>query len=226
MLVALTTRIFASKSTVAALRLGALARALIAGGDRVQAPALCLALSVASDTCRFTDGSADVGKDSGLIEVRRVPILHDRTGAIRGYISHMSSDLSLIAQLLTDPHLDMVASEPPSTAGATIRIACTACRIPYVYCCTDIVSDVTTLAGVPSSAVRTVAGLESFALYDTHHVIAVSDRVAHRARDVGACDVAVAPNDVHVSETVAIGIPGELPTCGGPILAYAGTVAQ
>ena len=226
MLVTLATRTFTPEPTAAALRLGALARALAAGGDRVRVLTSRLAPSVASDARRLADGGVDAGEGAGLVEVRRAPVLRDPTGAVRGYVSYMSFDLPLIARLLAGPRPDVVVSEPPPTTGAAVRIACAARRVPYVYYCADIVSDAAALAGVPGLVVRTVASLESFALRGARRVIAVSDGVARRARDMGARDVAVVPNGVRVPEAVATGTPEGFPTCDGPVFVYAGTVAQ
>ena len=138
----------------------------------------------------------------------------------------MSFDVPLVARLLTGPRPDVVVSEPPPTTGAAVRMACAVRRVPYVYYCADIVSDAAALAGVPGLVVRTVAGLESFALRGARRVIAVSDGVACRARDLGARDVAVVPNGVRVPDAVATGAPEGFPTCDGPVFVYAGTVAQ
>lgn len=226
MLVTLATRTFTPEPTAAALRLGALARALAVGGDRVRVLTSRLAPSVARDVRQSAGSDADPGEGAGLVEVRRAPVLRDRTGAVRGYVSYMSFDLPLLARLLTGPRPDVVVSEPPPTTGAAVRIACAARRVPYVYYCADIVSDAAALAGVPSIVVRTVAGLESFALCGARRVIAVSDGVARRARDLGARDVVVVPNGVRVPDAVATGTPEGFPTCDGPVFVYAGTVAQ
>lgn len=226
MLVTLATRTFTPEPTAAALRLGALARALAAGGDRVRVLTSRLAPSVARDARQSAGSDADPGEGAGLVEVRRAPVLRDRTGAVRGYVSYMSFDLPLLVRLLTGPRPDVVVSEPPPTTGAAVRIACAARRVPYVYYCADIVSDAAALAGVPSIVVRTVAGLESFALRGARRVIAVSDGVARRARDLGARDVAVVPNGVRVPDAVVTGTPEGFPTCDGPVFVYAGTVAQ
>lgn len=226
MLVTLATRTFTPEPTAAALRLGALARALAVGGDRVRVLTSRLAPSVARDARQSAGSDADPGEDAGLVEVRRAPVLRDRTGAVRGYVSYMSFDLPLLVRLLTGPRPDVVVSEPPPTTGAAVRIACAARRVPYVYYCADIVSDAAALAGVPSIVVRTVAGLESFALRGARRVIAVSDGVARRARDLGARDVAVVPNGVRVPDAVVTGTPEGFPTCDGPVFVYAGTVAQ
>ena len=226
MLVTLATRTFTPEPTAAALRLGALARALAVGGDRVRVLTSRLAPSVARDARQSAGSDADPGEGAGLVEVRRAPVLRDRTGAVRGYVSYMSFDLPLLVRLLTGPRPDVVVSEPPPTTGAAVRIACAARRVPYVYYCADIVSDAAALAGVPSIVVRTVAGLESFALRGARRVIAVSDGVARRARDLGARDVAVVPNGVRVPDAVATGTPEGFPTCDGPVFVYAGTVAQ
>ena len=226
MLVTLATRTFTPEPTAAALRLGALARALAAGGDRVRVLTSRLAPSVASDARRLADGGVDAGEGAGLVEVRRPPVLRDRTGAVRGYVSYMSFDVPLVSRLLTTPRPDVVVCEPPPTTGVAVRLACAARRVPYVYYCADIVSDAAALAGVPGLVVRTVASLESFALRGARRVIAVSDGVARRARDMGARDVAVVPNGVRVPEAVATGTPEGFPTCDGPVFVYAGTVAQ
>ena len=159
MLVTLATRTFTPEPTAAALRLGALARALAAGGDRVRVLTSRLAPSVARDARQRADGGVEPGESPGLVEVRRAPVLRDRTGAVRGYVSYMSFDLPLLARLLTGPRPDVVVSEPPPTTGVAVRLACAARRIPYVYYCADIVSDAAALAGVPGVGVRTVAGL-------------------------------------------------------------------
>lgn len=226
MLVTLATRTFTPEPTAAALRLGALARALAVGGDRVRVLTSRLAPSVARDARQSAGSDADPGEGAGLVEVRRAPVLRDRTGAVRGYVSYMSFDLPLLVRLLTGPRPDVVVSEPPPTTGAAVRIACAARRVPYVYYCADIVSDAAALAGVPSIVVRTVTGLESFALRGARRVIAVSDGVARRARDLGARDVAVVPNGVRVPDAVVTGTPEGFPTCDGPVFVYAGTVAQ
>ena len=226
MLVTLATRTFTPEPTAAALRLGALARALAAGGDRVRVLTSRLAPSVARDARQSAGSDADPGEGAGLVEMCRAPVLRDRTGAVRGYVSYMSFDLPLLVRLLTGPRPDVVVSEPPPTTGAAVRIACAARRVPYVYYCADIVSDAAALAGVPGLVVRTVAGLESFALRGARRVIAVSDGVARRARDLGARDVAVVPNGVRVPDAVVTGTPEGFPTCDGPVFVYAGTVAQ
>ncbi|MFQ7930551.1 MAG: glycosyltransferase, partial [Pauljensenia sp.] len=226
MLVTLATRTFTPEPTAAALRLGALARALAAGGNRVRVLTSRLAPSVARDAASSADdphgptplereggtqgqgAPAETGNGEGghgLVEVRRAPVLRDKTGAVRGYVSYLSFDLPLIARLLTGARPDVVVSEPPPTTGAAVRLACALRRLPYVYYCADIVSDAAALAGVPRPIVRAVAALESFALRGARSVIAVSDGVARRARDLGAKRVVVVPNGVRVPEAVAGG---------------------
>lgn len=232
MLVTLATRTFTPEPTAAALRLGALARALAVGGDTVRVLTSRLASSVARDAreteeTQAPEGvSAHAGEGPGLVEVRRAPVLRDRAGAVRGYVSYMSFDLPLLTRLLGGPRPDVVVCEPPPTTGVAVRLACALRRVPYVYYCADIVSDAAALAGVPGLVVRTVAGLESFALCGARRVIAVSDGVALRARELGARDVAVVPNGVRVPEAVATGVPDGFPACSGPVFVYAGTVAQ
>ena len=220
MLVTLATRTFTPEPTAAALRLGALVQALVSGGDRVRVLTSRLAPAVARDAARADEPCP------GLVDVRRAPVLRDRTGAVRGYVSYLSFDVPLIARLLAGPRPDVVVSEPPPTTGAAVRLACALRRVPYVYYCADVVSDAAALAGVPRPVVRAVAALESFALRGARRVVAVSDGVARRARDLGARDVVVVPNGVRVPEAVAAGTPEGFPACAGPVFVYAGTVAH
>ena len=149
MLVTLATRTFTPEPTAAALRLGALARALAAGGDRVRVLTSRLAPTVARDARENGQAGDDGGRNRGLVEVRRAPVLRDPTGAVRGYLSYLSFDVPLVSRLLTTPRPDVVVCEPPPTTGVAVRLACAARRVPYVYYCADIVSDAAALAGVP-----------------------------------------------------------------------------
>ena len=244
MLVTLATRTFTPEPTAAALRLGALVRSLVSSGASVRVLTSRLAPSVARDGARAASrtlgssqstrrGNAAVpgrrptagGEGADLVEVRRAPVLRDRTGAVRGYASYLSFDLPLVARLLTGARPDVVVCEPPPTTGAAVRVACALRRVPYVYYCADVVSDAASAAGVPGVVVRAVAALESFALRGAHRVIAVSAGVSRRARELGARDVTVVPNGVRVPGEIAAGYPDSFPRCSGPVFVYAGTVA-
>lgn len=244
MLVTLATRTFTPEPTAAALRLGALVRSLVSSGASVRVLTSRLAPSVARDGARAASrtlgssqstrrGNAAVpgrrptagGEGADLVEVRRAPVLRDRTGAVRGYASYLSFDLPLVARLLTGARPDVVVCEPPPTTGAAVRVACALRRVPYVYYCADVVSDAASAAGVPGVVVRGVAALESFALRGARRVIAVSAGVSRRARELGARDVTVVPNGVRVPGEIAAGYPDSFPRCSGPVFVYAGTVA-
>lgn len=112
MLVTLATRTFTPEPTAAALRLGALARALAAGGDRVRVLTSRLAPTVARDARENGQAGDDAGRNRGLVEVRRAPVLRDPTGAVRGYLSYLSFDVPLVLRLLTTPRPDVVVCEP------------------------------------------------------------------------------------------------------------------
>lgn len=226
MLVTLTTRTSTSKPMVAAPRLGILARALIAGGSRVRALTLRLALSVVGDACRPADGGVDAGEDSGLVEARRTPALRGRTGVVCGYVFYTPFDLPLIARLPAGPRLDVVVSEPPPTTGTAVRIACAVRRVLYIYYCADIVSDIAAFVGVLGFAMCMTTGLESFVLRGVRHVTAMSDGVARYVCDVDTRNVAVVPNGMCISEVVTTGTPEGLSTCGGPVFVYTDTAAQ
>lgn len=244
MLVTLATRTFTPEPTAAALRLGALVRSLVSSGASVRVLTSRLAPSVARDGARAASrtlgssqstrrGNAAVpgrgptagGEGADLVEVRRAPVLRDRTGAVRGYASYLSFDLPLVARLLTGARPDVVVCEPPPTTGAAVRVACALRRVPYVYYCADVVSDAASAAGVPGVVVRGVAALESFALRGARRVIAVSAGVSRRARELGARDVTVVPNGVRVPGEIVAGYPDSFPRCSGPVFVYAGTVA-
>lgn len=244
MLVTLATRTFTPEPTAAALRLGALVRSLVSSGASVRVLTSRLAPSVARDGARAASrplgssqstrrGNAAVpgrgptagGEGADLVEVRRAPVLRDRTGAVRGYVSYLSFDLPLVARLLTGARPDVVVCEPPPTTGAAVRVACALRRVPYVYYCADVVSDAASAAGVPGVVVRAVAALESFALRGARRVIAVSAGVSRRARELGARDVTVVPNGVRVPGEIVAGYPDSFPRCSGPVFVYAGTVA-
>lgn len=244
MLVTLATRTFTPEPTAAALRLGALVRSLVSSGASVRVLTSRLAPSVARDGARAAPrtlgssqstrrGNAAVpgrrptagGEGADLVEVRRAPVLRDRTGAVRGYASYLSFDLPLVARLLTGARPDVVVCEPPPTTGAAVRVACALRRVPYVYYCADVVSDAASAAGVPGVVVRGVAALESFALRGARRVIAVSAGVSRRARELGARDVTVVPNGVRVPGEIVAGYPDSFPRCSGPVFVYAGTVA-
>lgn len=244
MLVTLATRTFTPEPTAAALRLGALVRSLVSSGASVRVLTSRLAPSVARDGARAASrplgssqstrrGNAAVpgrgptagGEGADLVEVRRAPVLRDRTGAVRGYVSYLSFDLPLVGRLLTGARPDVVVCEPPPTTGAAVRVACALRRVPYVYYCADVVSDAASAAGVPGVVVRGVAALESFALRGARRVIAVSAGVSRRARELGARDVTVVPNGVRVPGEIAAGYPDSFPRCSGPVFVYAGTVA-
>lgn len=244
MLVTLATRTFTPEPTAAALRLGALVRSLVSSGASVRVLTSRLAPSVAGDGARAASrtlgssqstrrGNAAVpgrgptagGEGADLVEVRRAPVLRDRTGAVRGYVSYLSFDLPLVARLLTGARPDVVVCEPPPTTGAAVRVACALRRVPYVYYCADVVSDAASAAGVPGVVVRGVAALESFALRGARRVIAVSAGVSRRARELGARDVTVVPNGVRVPGEIVAGYPDSFPRCSGPVFVYAGTVA-
>ena len=244
MLVTLATRTFTPEPTAAALRLGALVRSLVSSGASVRVLTSRLAPSVARDGARAASrplgssqstrrGNAAVpgrgptagGEGADLVEVRRAPVLRDRTGAVRGYVSYLSFDLPLVGRLLTGARPDVVVCEPPPTTGAAVRVACAMRRVPYVYYCADVVSDAASAAGVPGVVVRAVAALESFALRGARRVIAVSAGVSRRARELGARDVTVVPNGVRVPGEIVAGYPDSFPRCSGPVFVYAGTVA-
>ncbi len=178
--------------------------------------------------------------DDEILRVRRWPVLRDSSGYVRGYLPYMSFDVPLAIRLLMARRPDVVVVEPPPTTGAVVR-AVTIVRsalsrrpLPYVYYAADVWSDASESTGAPDIVVRLVRRLEQYALRGAAEVVAVSDGVAERVRQLGAQSVQVVPNGIDTdifcvddptppgarSARERYGIPD------GPFLLYAGTASE
>lgn len=178
----LATRLFLPEPAAAALRLGALAKEL--GQNRgIRTKVL---------TSKFESEPPTIQN----VEVRRWPVLRDSTGAVRGYVQYMSFDIPLFFRLLTSDLGTGVVCEPPPTTGVVTRIACAIKRTPYVYFAGDIVSDAAEGTGAPRIVINTVRAMERFAISGAAGVVAVTDGVAKRARELGAKRVEIVPNGI------------------------------
>ncbi|WP_022867693.1 glycosyltransferase [Schaalia vaccimaxillae] len=218
--IVIATRIYDPEPAAAALRLKALAEALASLGHDVEVLTTRTKGAPKRELRRFQRGS---------IRVKRMPVLRDGTGSVRGYIPYLSFDVPLFFRLLTCRRPSVVVNEPPPTTGCVTRLVCRTRGVPYVYFAGDIVSDAARSQRTPELVVRTVAWMEAFALRQARQVIAVSDGVAQRVQSLAGRSAQVVPNGIDTSGGPISGdspVPQGFPKTEGPVFLYAGTVAQ
>lgn len=210
MRVTLTSRIFSPEPAAASYRLAALADALDEAGHTVTV----LTSTVPGDAAYGTRAS---------VRVKRFPVLRDAAGYVRGYVQYMSFDIPLFFRVLFGRGSDVIITEPPPTTGFVVRLAAAIRRTPYVYYAADIWSDASESTGAPELVVRVVRGLESFALRGAQAVIAVTDGVAERVRELGGHDrVTVIRNGIDTT----IFTPEGPRIDTAPMVVYAGTTSE
>lgn len=169
--------------------------------------------------------------DQRGLSVSRWPVLRASDGQLRGYVPYMSFDIPLSLRVLFDRPADVYLVEPPPTTGAVMRVMSAVLRKPYVFYSADVWSDATETAGAPGLVTSVVRWLESFTLKGAAGVIAISDEVAERVRELGARNVRVIPNGVDTAvfsphqepiseaERRAVGV-------SHPYFVYAGTASE
>jgi glycosyltransferase involved in cell wall biosynthesis len=210
MRVTLTSRIFSPEPAAASYRLAALADALDEAGHTV---------TVLTST---VPGDAD-SDTRATVRVKRFPVLRDAAGYVRGYVQYMSFDIPLFFRVLFGRRSDVIVTEPPPTTGFIVRIVAAIRRTPYVYYAADIWSDASESTGAPTFVVRIVRRLESFALRGARSVIAVTDGVAVRVRELGGHDrVSVIRNGIDTTIFTPDGPRIDTP----PLVVYAGTTSE
>ena len=216
----LATRIFAPEAAAATFRLTQVVRSLIERGASVRV------LTSTPPPGRRADDSVDVPD----AEISRAPVLRDANGYVRGYLQYLSFDVPLALRLLTVRRPDVVLVEPPPTTGAVVRVitglrSLTGTRLPYVYYAADVWSDASESVGAPGPVVGVLRAVERFALRGARQVLAVSDGVADRVRELGADPVTVVRNGIDTDVFTRHGErPAEAPTT--PFLVYAGTASE
>ncbi|WP_256841777.1 glycosyltransferase family 4 protein [Ornithinimicrobium cryptoxanthini] len=218
--VVLVSRIFAPEAAAATFRLTALVRALVSRGAAVQV------LTSAPPPGRAAQDQLDVPG----AEVERAPVLRDASGYVRGYLQYLSFDVPAAVRLLVTRRPDVVLVEPPPTTGAVVRVV-TGLRsfvgrpVPYVYYAADVWSDASASVGAPGVVVTVLRAVERFALRGAAQVLAVSEGVADRVRELGADPVTVVPNGIDTDVFCPHGpVPDQAPTV--PFLVYAGTASE
>lgn len=170
--VIVATRLYTPEVTAASFRMEALARALEPDADvtvLTTRPPANLAAEAASCAAR----------------IKRMPVLRDRTGSIRGYLQYLSFDIPLFFRLLFN-RADVIVAEAPPTTGVVAVLAGVLTRRPVVYYPGDVWSDAVASTSAPRAVVRLMRAVEGFVLRRAERVIAVSAEVATRLCAVGA----------------------------------------
>ncbi|HEX5403004.1 MAG TPA: glycosyltransferase family 4 protein [Pseudonocardiaceae bacterium] len=204
------TRLFAPEVAAAAFRLKALADGLAAAGHQV--------------TVLTTEPPRAAGhQDFPDYTVHRWPVLRDAGGNVRGYVQYASYDFPLLARLLVKS-ADVVVSEPPPTTGVMAALVCGLKRTPYYYYAADIWSDALVAIDAPKPVSGLMRAFEQFALRRARGVIAVSDGVAERVRELGvpAGRVTTVANGVDTDMFHPVDPPEEK----APYFVYTGTMSE
>lgn len=169
--VVLTTRIYRPEASAASLRLGALVDWLRDGGAQVRVKTVRVPPRLRAARAQESDVSG-------------WPVLRDDAGYVRGYLPYLSFDLPLWLRVLFGRSADVLICEPPPTTGVAVRVAAALRRTPYVYYAADIWSDAAAATGTPRAVLNVVRGMERFALRGARTVLAVSDGVRDRVRQL------------------------------------------
>lgn len=208
----IVSRIFAPEPAAASFRLRGLAREIVSRGGAVRVLTTSVPASV-----------SQVALEPG-IDVRRFPVLRDANGYVRGYAQYMSFDIPVFFRLLTTPRPDLIICEPPPTTGFMTRVVSTIRRVPYVYYAADIWSDAAGSSAHPW-IVKALRVVETWAMQGANQVIAVSDDVAHRLREMGVDRITVAPNGID-TDIFAVEGPQADPRPSESYFIYAGTASE
>jgi len=170
--VIVATRLYTPEVTAASFRMEALVRALETNAD------------VTVLTTRPPLGVVPEG-EMGSARIKRMPVLRDRSGAIRGYVQYLSFDVPLFFRLLAN-RSDVIVAEAPPTTGLVAAVAGMLTRRPVVYYPGDVWSDAVASTDAPGLVVRLMTAVERFVLRRSARSIAVSAEVAERLTAVGA----------------------------------------
>ena len=163
--------------------------------------------------------------DDGHLRVSRWPAARDENGNIRGYLQYLSFDIPLFLRLVSRRRPDLYVAEPPPTTGLVVRLVAALHRRPYIYYAADIWSDAAGSAGAPAFLVAGLRRVESQVLRGAALVLAVSEGVAERARQLGvpAERITVVGNGVDTSVFTREGTAEQLLV---PYFVYTGTMSE
>lgn len=136
-------------------------------------------------TTRPPEGTPETGTERSRALVKRMPVLRDRSGAIRGYIQYLSFDIPLFVRLLRNCG-DVIVAEAPPTTGFVSAVVSLLTRRPLVYYPGDVWSDAVASTNAPKAVVSAMAAVEGFVLKRAARSIAVSPEVGGRLQALGA----------------------------------------
>ncbi|WP_432542475.1 glycosyltransferase [Kineococcus sp. SYSU DK002] len=210
-LVRIATRTYPPDVGAAPFRLRALARALAARGCDVEVVT--------------TSATAPEDADPG-VRTRRLPVLRDGDGVVRGYLPYLSFDVPLTARLLTGRRPDVVVHEPPPTTGVVTRLTSRLRRVPYVSYLPDVWAQGAVAAGAPRPVLAAVGHAEQLALRGADRVLAVTRGMADEVvrGGVDPTRVRVVGNGVDVDVFRPADPAPVAPH--GPRVVYSGTMSE
>ena len=162
--------------------------------------------------------------DVGDIEVRRARVKRNRDGYVRGYFSYLSFDVPVVFRLLASRRPSVYVVEPPPTTGLAVRLVASLRRRPYVYYAADVWSDAA--GAVASTAItRMLRRVERWAMNGAALVIAVSDEVAQRVREIGV-QAPIFVSGFGIDTDVFRVVPGIAPQDDPVLFVYPGMYAE
>lgn len=168
----IATRLYLPEASAASFRMAALAEALTPD------------MRVTVLTTTPPHEGAAVAAPPGKAGVRRLPVLRDKSGAIRGYVQYLSFDVPLFFRLLVKRG-DVIVAEAPPTTGLSVALAGVVTRTPFIYYPGDVWTDAVASMNAPAVVVKVMASLERFVLRRAARSLAVSPEVAARLGALG-----------------------------------------
>lgn len=204
----LSTRIYPPETGAAPLRLAGLVRALQRRGFDV---------TVLTSQVRPSVDSTE--------HVRRFPVLRDKQGVVRGYLSYLSYDLPLFFRLLAAKRPDVYISEPPPTTGIVTMLAAFLKRRPYVYFAADIWHVAAEGMGSSRFVVALLKRAETLAWKRASAILAVTDGIAAKIETAGITPSTVARIGSGI-DTDLFTAAGKTVTFSSPTFIYAGTMSE
>ena len=209
--VIVATRLYTPEVTAASFRMEALVQAMTTSAD------------VTVLTTRPPAGSSAPAERTAA-RIKRMPVLRDRSGAIRGYVQYLSFDIPLFFRLLVN-RADVIVAEAPPTTGLVAAVAGMLTGRPVVYYPGDVWSDAVASTDATGLVVRLMTAVERFVLRRSARSIAVSAEVAERLVAVGAPSERV----VEVGNGIDTGVfrPDVSPAVAErPYFVYTGTMSE
>lgn len=204
----LATRIYPPETGAAPLRLAGLVNAL----DRI-----------GIDTLVLTSQIRPRVRSTG--NVKRFPVIRDKHGVVRGYLSYLSYDIPLFFRLLAAKRPDVYITEPPPTTGLVTMLVAFLKRRPYVYFAADIWHLAAEGMGSRPFVVTLLKRAETLAWKRASAILAVTDGIASKIEAAGIVPSAVARIGSGI-DTGLFEATGEAIKFSSPTFIYAGTMSE